>query len=332
VTAAPDERARQGVDWAAAELGVGSPAVEPASADASFRRYFRLAAGSASWILMDAPPEHEPLDAFIDVARRLDDAGLNVPAILAEDRERGFLLLSDLGDRPWHRVLDEANADAMFDAGIDALVTMQTRADCAGLPDFDAARLLEELSLFIDWFVTRRWRVEPTDAELDAWELVCMTLLRWALDQPQVFCHRDFMPRNLMLAEPNPGILDFQDAVRGPVAYDPVCLFRDAFLSWPPERVDDWLERYRRRAVAAGLPVPDEPRLWQRTCDLTGAQRHLKVLGVFARLDRRDGKPGYIADEPRFFGYLAAAIRRNPELRPLDELLRSWRARARPAG
>jgi hypothetical protein len=154
--------------------------------------------------------------------------------------------------------------------------------------------------------------------------------VRWALDQPQVFCHRDFMPRNLMLAEPNPGILDFQDAARGPIAYDATSLFRDAFLSWPAERVDVWLESYRLKAIDAGLPVPRDARVWRRTCDLTGTQRHLKVLGVFARLKYRDGKPGYLSDEPRFFGYLAAAVRRNPELAPLDTLLKTWRARAKP--
>jgi hypothetical protein len=327
-----DARARELAEWAARALGATDPDVAPASADASFRRYFRLTTAAGSWIAMDAPPDREPVAPFVDVAERLRNAGLNVPEIVAEDRQRGFLLLSDLGDRPWHRVLDDANADAMFDDALDALVTMQRRADASGLPDFDAGRLLAEVSLFIDWFVAEHWRVQPTESELDDWELVCMTLLRWSLDQPRVFCHRDFMPRNLMLSAPNPGILDFQDAVRGPIAYDPVCLFRDAFVSWPAERVDGWLEDYRNRALNAGLPVPEDARLWQRTCDLTGTQRHLKVLGIFARLAHRDGKPQYIADEARFFGYLIAAIGRNPELAPLDGLLKSWRARARPAG
>jgi hypothetical protein len=329
---AMDARARELADWAARALGAAGPDVAAASADASFRRYFRLTTEAGSWIVMDAPPEREPVAPFIDVAERLRNAGLNVPEIVAEDRQRGFLLLSDLGDRPWHRVLDDTNADAMFDDALDALVTMQRRADASGLPDFDAGRLLAELSLFIDWFVAEHWRVQPTESELDDWELICMTLLRWSLDQPRVFCHRDFMPRNLMLSAPNPGILDFQDAVRGPIAYDPVCLFRDAFVSWPAERVDGWLEDYRNRALNAGLPVPQDARLWRRTCDLTGTQRHLKVLGIFARLAHRDGKAQYIADEARFFGYLIAAIGRNPELAPLDVLLKSWRARARPAG
>jgi len=319
-------------DWAGERLGWKAFAFLPASADASFRRYFRARRAGDSAIVMDAPPETEPLEAFIDVQRRLARAGLHVPGIRAEDRDRGFLLLDDFGDRPWHRVLSPENARALFDDGIDALIRMQRDVDARGLPDYDAATLLAELELFPGWFLGRHWRVEPSEGELEAWELLCMTLNRWALDQPQVFCHRDFMPRNLMLTEPNPGILDFQDAVRGPISYDPVCLFRDAFVSWPEAFVDERLEGYRRGALAAGLPVPGDASLWRRTCDLMGAQRHLKVLGIFARIRYRDGKPGYLADEPRFLSYLAAAIARNPELEPLDTLLKSWRARARPPG
>lgn len=303
---------------------------EPASADASFRRYFRASRGGRTAIVMDAPPEAEPLAPFIDVQRRLAEAGIHVPRIHAEDRQAGFLLLDDFGTRPWHTVLTVDNAAPMFDDAIDALVKMQTRTDSNGLPDYDAGLLLAELSLFPDWFLARHWRVEPTETELDDWELVCMTLIRWALDQPRVFCHRDFMPRNLMISDPNPGIIDFQDAVAGPISYDPVCLFRDAFLSWEAGFVDDRLERYRTQAADAGVPVPDDPELWRRTCDLMGAQRHLKVLGVFARIRYRDGKARYLEDEPRFIAYLGQAIARNPELQPLDALLKIWRARAAP--
>jgi len=326
---APDERARQALNWAAECLEWPASEFAPASSDASFRRYFRVSNGIDSRIVMDAPPETEPVEPFIDIARRLARIGLNVPEILAEDRERGFLLLSDLGNRPWHEVLDEDNADAMFGDALGALSTMQARADADGLPEYDAAMLLRELSLFPDWFLARHWQVEPTEAELDDWEMLCMTLIRWALDQPRVFVHRDFMPRNLMVSDPNPGILDFQDAVLGPISYDPICLFRDAFLSWPPERVDGWLEDYRQRALAAGLPVPGDRQLWRRTCDLMGVQRHLKVLGIFARIRYRDGKPHYLAQAPRFFAYLHDAIQRNPELTLLDRLLGAWRIRAR---
>ncbi len=325
-----DDRTRSARDWAARQLGLHAFDFEPVSTDASFRRYFRARRNGETAIVMDAPPTLEPLDAFIDVRGRLAAAGLHVPEIRAADPDRGFLLLEDFGDQPWHTVLTPDNAATMFDDALEALARMQAETATAGLPEYDAARLLSDLQLFPDWFLARHWRVEPTEPELDAWEMVCMTLIRWALDQPQVFCHRDFMPRNLMLTEPNPGILDFQDALIGPIAYDPVCLFRDAFLSWGPAFVDDRLERYRRRAETAGLPVPTDARLWLRSCDLIGVQRHLKVLGIFARIRYRDGKPRYPRDEPRFIGYLGQAIARNPELETLDALLKNWRARAQP--
>jgi len=325
-----DPRMEQAREWAGRMLAWTEFDFEPASADASFRRYFRARRGRDTAIVMDAPPELEPLAPFIDIQSRLAQAGLHVPRILAEDRQNGFLLIDDLGTRPWHTVLDPDNAPGLFDEAVAALIRMQTRTKTEGLPGYDAGLLLSELALFPDWFLARHWRVEPTESELDDWELVCMTLIRWALDQPRVFCHRDFMPRNLMMADPNPAIIDFQDAVIGPISYDPVCLFRDAFLSWDTNFVDDRLERYRTRAATAGLPVPDDPRLWRRTCDLMGTQRHLKVLGVFARIRYRDGKPRYLEDEPRFISYLGQAIARNPELQPLDALLKSWRARAAP--
>lgn len=332
VASMTDQRMLQAREWAAARLGWTRFSFEPASSDASFRRYFRAERDGESAIVMDAPPAVEPVDSFIDVQRRLAEAGLHVPEIRDADRERGFLLLEDFGSRPWHRVLDDRNAEPMFADAVAALVRMQRDAAADGLPEYDAALLLSELELFPEWFLARHWRVEPSEAERDAWELICMTLLRWALDQPRVFCHRDFMPRNLMQVDPNPGILDFQDAVLGPISYDPVCLFRDAFLSWPPAFVDARLEGYRRAALEAGLPVPGDERLWRRTCDLMGVQRHLKVLGIFARIRYRDGKPHYIEDEPRFIGYLLAAVARNPELEPLASLLAEWRARARPPG
>ncbi|NKI34655.1 phosphotransferase [Wenzhouxiangella sp. XN79A] len=327
----PDARERAARAFAEAALGRPAASWAPASADASFRRYFRIIADGHSFVVMDAPPEREALAPFVDIAARLAAAGLEVPAIEAQDREHGYLLLGDLGRLPYHHRLDADNADALFADALNALIRMQCRAAIDGLPEYDAALLLRELALFPDWFLARHWQVEASDAELDDWELVCMTLIRWALDQPQVFCHRDFMPRNLMVVDPpgdNPGILDFQDAVVGPISYDPVCLFRDAFLSWPEQRVLGWLEQYRRDAADAGLPVPADAELWRRTCDLMGVQRHLKVLGIFARIRYRDGKPHYLDDAPRFFGYLAHAIARNPELAVLDRLLQAWRARA----
>ena len=331
--ATPGAREQAARDFAEAALRQTATRWAPASADASFRRYFRIVVDGRTAVVMDAPPDREDLDAFIDVAHRLDRAGLNVPAIEAEDRDNGYLLLSDLGTTPYHHLLDASNAARLFDDALAALIDMQRSTTTDGLPAYDAALLLKELALFPDWFLARHWRVEPTEAELDAWEMVCMTLIRWALDQPTVFCHRDYMPRNLMAVDAarggrSPGILDFQDAVVGPIAYDPVCLFRDAFLSWPEQRVVAWLEAYRQRAADVGLPVPDDPQLWRRTCDFVGTQRHLKVLGIFARIRYRDGKPHYLDDAPRFFGYLTHAIERNPELAELDRLLDAWRRRA----
>ena len=320
-------RRTQAESWAAGRLGWTGWSAQPASADASFRSYYRIRCRNESFVIMDAPPERETLEPFIDVAGRLQRAGLHVPRILAEDRARGFLLLEDLGERPYHQVLDAENANPLFADAMQALTRIQTRAGHEGLPTYDAGRLMQELALFPDWFLTHHWRVEPSDAELDDWDLLCALLIRWALDQPQVFCHRDYMPRNLMVSDPNPGIIDFQDAVVGPISYDPVSLFRDAFISWPEARVDAWLEDYRLRGLEAGLPLPDSGEMWRRTCDFMGVQRHLKVIGIFARIRYRDGKPHYLEDVPRFFRYLDFAIARNPELAPLGRLLEDWRRR-----
>jgi len=322
-----DRRRRDAERWAAEALDWPDWTSSAISSDASFRRYFRLRSGDRSCVVMDAPPAREPIDAFIDIAGRLSPL-VHVPDIPAFDRERGFVLLEDLGDQPFHQVLEPDNADGLFDDAIAALIRFQSSASTVDLPEYDAALLLRELGLFTDWFVARHWQVEPTDAELDAWDRVCALLIRWALDQPKVFCHRDFMPRNLMFSQPNPGIIDFQDAVIGPVSYDPVCLFRDAFLSWPNDRVDAWLESYRQRARATGIPLTGSAALWRRTCDFIGVQRHLKVLGIFARIRYRDGKPQYLEDRPRFFAYLQSAIERNPELAELEGLLNAWHGRA----
>jgi N-acetylmuramate 1-kinase len=327
----PDNRREQAEAWAAGKMAWPRWQSTAISSDASFRRYFRLSEHGQSVVVMDAPPDREPVNAFIDIANRLKDR-VHVPQILAEDRQQGFVLLEDLGSQPFHLELNPANADQLFGDAMNALLRIQTTADTDGMPAYDPALLMRELALFPDWFLARHWQVEPSDDELDGWDHVCATLIRWALDQPQVFCHRDYMPRNLMVATPNPGVIDFQDAVRGPISYDPVCLFRDAFLSWPQAQVDTWLESYRQRAIEAGLPMPGSAELWRRSCDLMGAQRHLKVIGIFARIRYRDGKPKYLEDAPRFFDYLAQAISRNPELAELGRLLASWQARRSVAG
>jgi N-acetylmuramate 1-kinase len=326
-----DRRQQLAEQWAIEQLGWANWQSVAISSDASFRRYFRLSSSSGSRVVMDAPPEREPVTAFLEIARRLDGL-VHVPKIIASSPDQGFVLLEDLGSRPYHHELNADNADRLFADALSALATIQTRADTASLPDYDPALLMTELALFTDWFVVRHWRVEPTDSELDDWDMVCATLIRWALDQPRVFCHRDYMPRNLMVCEPNPGIIDFQDAVLGPISYDPVCLFRDAFLSWPEEHVDGWLEGYRQQALSAGLPVTESADLWRRTCDFMGVQRHLKVIGIFARIRYRDGKPKYLEDSPRFFNYLEHATARNPELTDLGRLISTWRCRSRQSG
>ncbi len=322
-------RRQQAIAWARQQLPADRWEEELVSSDASFRSYYRLISGSDSFVVMDAPPQREPLANFLDVAQRLLDIGLHAPSVRVADPEQGFALLKDLGRVPYHHALNDDNADQLFGDAMRALRHMQSRASTAGLPVYDEARLQQELALFPDWFLARHWQVEPTPAEQRTWAGVCEMLTRSALTQPQVFCHRDFMPRNLMVTEPNPGIIDFQDAVLGPITYDPVCLFRDAFLSWPEARVDGWLEEYRRAGQAFGLPMPESPERWRKICDLIGVHRHLKVIGIFARIRYRDGKPAYLEDVPRFFLYLDQGIARNPELKPLAGLLKSWRQRAR---
>ncbi len=323
-----DQRRQQAEQWAAAQLHWDDFESTAISSDASFRRYFRLSHEGRTVVVMDAPPEHEKIDAFIDIGQRLEKAGVHVPHQVQADRERGYMLLEDLGGSPYHHVLDDNNVDHLFHDAVETLITIQTHTRVSGLPYYDAGRLMAELALFPDWFLARHWQVEPTEGELDAWDMMCATLIRWALDQPQVFCHRDYMPRNLMVTNPNPGVIDFQDAVHGPISYDPVCLFRDAFLSWPEEQVIAWLEDYRRRALDAGLPVSESADLWRRTCDLMGVQRHLKVIGIFARIRYRDGKPAYLKDVPRFFTYIDHAIARNHELGELGRLIAAWHRRA----
>ncbi|WJN60072.1 Phosphotransferase [Pseudomonas sp. SO81] len=295
----------------------------PASSDASFRRYFRWQAEGRSLILMDAPPPQEDCRPFVKVAAMLAEAGVHVPRILAQDLERGFLVLDDLGSQTWLEVLNAENADALFDAALRALVAFQKLPVEGQLPPYDDALLRRELQLFPDWYLQRHLGVELDEAQRGQWQQVCDLLVGSALDQSRVFVHRDYMPRNLMLSQPNPGILDFQDAVHGPISYDVTSLFKDAFLSWPEERVIGWLQRYWQLARDAGLAVPAQFAEFHRASDLMGVQRHLKVIGIFARICHRDGKPKYLNDVPRFFSYIEAVLTRRPELAVLGELLAS---------
>lgn len=293
----------------------------PASSDASFRRYFRWQAGSRSLIVMDAPPPQEDCRPFVKMAGVLARARVHVPTVLAADLSRGFLLLDDLGRQTYLDLISPQNADALFADAIAALTAFQQEPMNDGLPVYDDALLRRELQLFPDWYVRKHLGAELDGAQLARWERICDQLVRSALQQPRVLVHRDFMPRNLMLSEPNPGVLDFQDAVYGPVTYDITCLFKDAFLSWPQARVDDWLFGYWQRAAALGIPVQGTFEQFLCASDLMGVQRHLKVIGIFARICHRDGKPKYLGDVPRFFSYINEVIVRRPELAELGEFL-----------
>ena len=304
----------------------------PASSDASFRRYFRWQAEGRSLILMDAPPPQEDCRPFVRVAAMLADAGVHVPRILAQDLQRGFLVLDDLGSQTWLEVLTADNADELFGQALQALVTFQRMPGAEALAPYDDALLRRELQLFPDWYLQRHLGLELSDRQQEQWQKVCDLLVNSALAQARVFVHRDYMPRNLMLSEPNPGILDFQDAVYGPISYDVTSLFKDAFISWPEERVLGWLQRYWQLARDSGLGVPGDFAEFQRASDLMGVQRHLKVIGIFARICYRDGKPKYLGDVPRFFAYIDAVLARRPELAVLGELLASLpQAQERPA-
>lgn len=320
---ASDLRLNALLEWARERLQAPGLYAEPASSDASFRRYFRLtpAPGANTLIAMDAPPEAGDCRPFLKVAGLMQGAGLHVPAILHADLERGFLLLSDLGRQTFLDVLNEDNADPLMSAAIDTLIRWQLASRPDVLPEFDQAFLQRELDLFPNWYVGRHLGLSLDDSQLAIWQDACRHLIRSALAQPRVFMHRDYMPRNLMLSEPNPGVLDFQDAVWGPVSYDIASLLRDAFRSWPEARVSAWAEEYWRKARAANLPVGEDFTEFRRAMDWMGMQRHLKILGLFARIHYRDGKPRYLADTPRFLNYVRIVGSRYPELAPVARLI-----------
>lgn len=318
----PDlDRAPTRLAWARAATGDAALQLERASMDAGFRSYWRTQGAGASRIVMDSPPDLEDARPWLWIRTLLRDAGVRVPAVLAEDAEIGFLLLEDLGARTCLDVVDDASADAMFEAAFDQLLRVQA-IDCpTDLPAYDAAMLQRELDLFEAWYLDRHLGVTLDATERAGLHAVQQTLIEAVLSQPQGFVHRDYMLRNLMPLDTGVAVIDFQGAVRGPLAYDPVSLFRDAFHSWPATRVDTWLARYHARAIDAGLPLRADLAAFRRDADLAGMQRHLKILGLFARLHYRDGKSKYLADAPRFVGYLDAVLAREPMLAPLATIL-----------
>lgn len=310
--------------WLAGLLA-GPPArIAPASADASFRRYFRVWHDGRTYIAMDAPPGREDLGPFIQVAEILAASGVNVPRVLERDADRGFLLLTDLGSRAYLDALREGeDPDRLYGDAIAALVRIQSQAPAGAqrLPAYDAGRLQQEMALFPEWFLSRHLGLRLSAGELGVIERAVARLTEAALAQPQVLVHRDYHSRNLMVCDENPGILDFQDAVRGPTAYDLVSLLKDCYISWPRERVLEWLDVYRAAAAGAGLHFGSHRAAFIEAFDLMGLQRHLKVLGIFARLWYRDGKPGYLADLPLVLEYALDATSRSGLMAELGEFL-----------
>lgn len=317
-----DARLAALTDWLQAQFPERPLDIRPASADASFRRYFRVTLDDGSThIAMDAPPPQEDCRPFLAVQRLFESAGAHVPAVRAEDVERGFLLLSDLGSTTYLDVLDADNAPALYCDATAALIAIQKASQPGLLPEYDRDRLLAEMELFPVWYVGRHLKAELNAKEVDALYEVFDRILDVNLAEPRVFVHRDYHSRNLMVTQPNPGVIDFQDAVYGPISYDLVSLFKDAYIDWEEDRTLDWLIRYWQQARDAGLPVRADFADFHRDYEFMGAQRHLKVLGIFARLYHRDGKDGYLKDLPRVMKYLLQTALRYRDLAPLARLL-----------
>lgn len=311
--------------WVQSELGLPDPDLRPASSDASFRRYFRLFGADRSYIVMDAPPQQEDVRPYIKVADLFAASGLHVPIVYRRDVAQGFLLLSDLGTQDYLGALNEASADGLYGDAIAALLSLQAGCSVhADLPPYDEALLQREMMLFRDWLVVRHLGLSLSTDEEKMLEASFTLLVRNALEQPQVCVHRDYHSRNLMVkAQQNPGVLDFQDAVIGPVTYDLVSLLRDCYIRWPQARVEHWANAFREQAISRGIMDDVDRTTFTRWFDLMGVQRHLKASGIFARLNHRDHKPGYLADIPRTLGYILQVAPRYDELKPLDIFIRT---------
>lgn len=321
----PDARLTQIKQWLGtlSDYPAQIESIRPASSDASFRRYFRVDGdGGNTFIVMDAPPTHEDVRPFIHVAEVFGAAGVSVPHILAKDVEHGFLLLSDLGSTTYLHQLNHDSAHKLYLDAIDALILIQTQSKPGVLPEYDRALLHRELMLFPDWYIGKHLGVTLSDKQQAELNKMFDALMANNLAQAQVYVHRDYHSRNLMvLPQDNPGILDFQDAVYGPITYDLVSLLRDAYIQWDEEMVLDWAIRYWERAKRAGLPVNPDVDAFYRDFEWMGLQRHLKVLGIFARLYHRDGKDGYLKDLPLVMEYTRKVADRYNMLKPLIKLL-----------
>jgi aminoglycoside/choline kinase family phosphotransferase len=318
--------------WLHEVIGLDGFEIEPASSDASFRRYFRVRWDGMSRIVMDAPPDREDCSRFVAVARAFAACGLNVPRVLAEERTRGFLLLTDLGTRLYLQELDESSVERLYGDALGALARLQACGPDseALLPPYDRKLLMQEMALFRDWFLQRHIGVNLGSRQRARLEECFEVLTLSALQQPVVCVHRDYHSRNLMVTgRHNPGILDFQDAVRGPVTYDLVSLLRDCYIAWPRARVEEWALGYHELALQSGILQKDNEHQFLRWFDLMGVQRHLKAIGIFARLNHRDHKPGYLGDIPRTLGYVYDVAHRYGELQGLVKLLHELQSRER---
>ena len=319
------QRQQQAAEWLRCQFPGEIFTLAPASADASFRRYFRATfEDGRTRIIMDAPPQHEDCRPFLHIAKLFEGAGTHVPHVFAQDLQQGFLLLSDLGSTTYLQALCARNAGTareLYDAATDALIKIQLASKENELPPYDEALLLREMRLFPEWYVARHLGITLDEKQGITLEECFRRIVRNTLAQPRVYVHRDYHSRNLMLTEPNPGILDFQDAVYGPITYDLASLFKDAYIRWEEAEIIDWLIRYWEKARKAGLPVHEDFGGFYRDYEWMGVQRHIKVLGIFARLCHRDGKEGYLKDMPLVMDYLRRACARYIDLKPLLNLL-----------
>ncbi len=308
--------------WLRAGCGLAGLELVPASGDASFRRYYRVRLGGRSLIAMDAPPERESCARYLDIAGRFAQIGLRVPEVYHQDLERGFLLIEDLGTALYLDRLNEQNADRLYGDALGALMVIQACGPRDGLPVYDRMLLERELAIFPEWLLGHHLGLSLSVSERAVLAQVFEQLVANALAQPRVCVHRDFHSRNLLVtAPPSPGILDFQDAVVGPVTYDLVSLLRDCYIRWPRSRVEDWAAGYFELAVQSGVLREEHEAQFMRWLDLMGVQRQLKAVGIFARLYRRDGKPGYLGDIPRTLEYILELAPEYPELADLAALM-----------
>jgi aminoglycoside/choline kinase family phosphotransferase len=330
----PADRAAQRQAWARSVLGDAGLSLVAASSDASARSYWRTCGHTPSWIVMDAPPALEDARPWLAVNARLAASGLHVPGVRAHDLGQGFLLIEDLGSTTYLEVLDEASVDGLYATALAALLRMQTAVDVRSLPPYDRTALDRELGLMPEWFLGRHLGHNLTGREREVLQAAFATLVQSALEQPRCFVHRDYHSRNLLVPARDggteapepwfiPGIIDFQDAVHGPVTYDLVSLLRDCYIAWDRQRVEAWVEGYRRQLLGSplGAAIPD-PARFLRWFDLMGLQRHIKVLGIFSRLYYRDGKSAYLGDLPRVYAYVIEVAGRHAELQALAVLLR----------